>query len=291
MKECSRGGSAHDPQNREKGMTLRSAGVALLCALLASCKDDDPDEVGPLLEVVAASHATLGPTVPADKIPPIGVTWEVGFTENVTLAAMQSMFNNNFIQLNQALWDVTEGQVYVFRVVFRDVVDPGSLSEDIQTRGRVGSLDWAIYPPANWNTPALGVVYFGPVGEAGRAGRIVALPDNAGALTFLHESGHFLFNLSWSAPNLVPALEDEYVYLPDDPACIMEANSMTRLCSGGALPSANHVDPQVDSGGIPGQPRSCWEQILIDYPLFRYAGTNVASASPPTPQVVYNDTP
>ncbi|MGH9787029.1 MAG: hypothetical protein ACRD88_22900 [Terriglobia bacterium] len=262
MKECSRGGSPDDSRNPQEGMTLRSAGLALLCALLASCKDDDPDEVGPLLEVVAASHATLQPTVPADKIPPIGVTWEVGFTENVTLAAMQSMYNNNFFQLSQALWDVTEGQVYLFRVVFRDAVNPGSTSAALEGGSYRGDgLDWVIFPAANWVSPALGFVIFGSVG---RTGRVVGAPDNAIPLVFMHESGHFLFNLSWSAPNLVPALEDEYIYLPDDPACIMEANSMTRLCSGGALPSANHVDPQVDSGGVPGQPRSCWEQILID---------------------------
>jgi len=39
------------------------------------------------------------------------------------------------------------------------------------------------------------------------------------------------------------------------------------------------------------QPTACWQQILIDYPNFRHAGTDRATTLPAVPIAVYNDTP
>jgi len=39
------------------------------------------------------------------------------------------------------------------------------------------------------------------------------------------------------------------------------------------------------------QPRSCWEQILIDYPKLTHAGTNKATTAPPPVTVEIIDAP
>jgi hypothetical protein len=89
--------------------------------------------------------------------------------------------------------------------------------------------------------------------------------------------GHFLFELSWSP---APVLIDEYVDPPTDAACMMELTyTPLRWCS-----TDNHQTQ-------PGQPHSCWTQILIDYPDFSYQGQDTAPAPPPAPVVEFTDTP
>jgi hypothetical protein len=227
------------------------------------------------------------PSVPPGSSPPFGLSWNVGFTENVPLSAMQAQLPK-FIQLSQDLWNVTEGQVFISRVRFSDNVAPGAEASTSETL-RVPGLDVVIYPAARWNVaPVTGeVIFFSPSGTLGRTNRRIDVPDNAHRLTLIHEGSHFAWQLSWTGNNLPPGLDDEYVYSPDDPACVMDLMFIPlRWCSGGTLPSPNHVTKNGGQGA-----QSCWQQIKLDYPNFNFAGNNTTSSPTPALNVEFNDTP
>ena len=142
------------------------------------------------------------PSVPVGASPPYGLVWNVGFTENVPLSAMQAQLPK-FIQLSQDLWNVTEGQVSLSRVRFFDNVAPGAEASSSDSL-RLPNLDVVIFPAARWNVaPVTGeVLFFTPSGTLGRTNRRIDVPDNAQRLTLIHEGSHFAWQLSWSARSL-----------------------------------------------------------------------------------------
>ena len=235
----------------------------------------------------ASVSATDAPSVPSGSTPPVGLVWNVGFTENVTLSEMQAQLPK-FIQLSQDLWNVTEGQVFLSRVHFFDNVAPGaeaSASESLQ----LPNLDVVIFAAAHWNVaPVTGeTLFFSPSGTLGRTNRRVDVPDNVNRLTLIHEASHCTWQLSWTGNNLPPGLDDEYNYFPDDPACVMDLMFLPlRWCSGGSLPNPDHVTKNGGQGA-----QSCWEQIRKDYPAFSYSGINTTPSPPPALAVEFNDTP
>jgi hypothetical protein len=227
------------------------------------------------------------PSVPAGASPPVSLVWNVGFTENVPMSAMEAQLPK-FIQLSQDLWTITEGQVWISRIRFSDNAAPGAEASSSQAL-RVPNLDVVIYPAARWNVaPVTGeTVFFSPTGTLGRTNRRIDVPDNAQRLTVIHEASHFAWQLSWTGNNLPPGLDDEYVYSPDDPACVMDLMFLPlRWCSGGSLPAPNHVTKNGGQGA-----QSCWEQIRLDYPNFSYSGSNTSSSATPAMAVEYSDTP
>ena len=227
------------------------------------------------------------PSVPSGASPPFGLVWNVGFTENVSMSAMEAQLPK-FMQMSQDLWNLTEGQVWISRVRFSDNAAPGAEASSSETL-RVPGLDVVIYPAARWNVaPVTGeVIFFSPSGTLGRTNRRIDVPDNANRLTLVHEGSHFTWQLSWSGNDLPPGLDDEYAYSPDDSACVMDLMFLPlRWCSGGSLPSANHVTKNGGQGA-----QSCWEQIKVDYPNFNYSGINSTSSPTPPLAVEYTDTP
>jgi hypothetical protein len=193
-----------------------------------------------------------------------------------------------FVQLSQDLWQITEGQVCLSRVRFFDAVAPGALASDSESL-LVPSLDAVIYPASQWNVaPVTGeVVFFSPPGTLGRTDRRIDVPENARRLTLAHEGSHFVWHLSWTGNNLPPGLDDEYVYSPADPACVMDLMfTPLRWCSGGSLPASNHVTKNGGQGA-----QSCWEQIKKDYPAFSFSGASATASPTPSVAVEYNDTP
>jgi len=267
-------------------MTIVRAALVVMIALLApACRksSDSPRRGGGGGPTPTSTEAS----VPPGSSPPVGLVWNVGFAENVTLAEMQNQFQK-FVQLSQDLWAVTEGQVCLSRVRFFDAVAPGASPSDSENL-RVPNLDVVIYSSSNWDIlPVAGqVMFFSPSGTLGRTDRRMDIPEDARRLTLLHEGSHFAWKLSWRGNNLPPGLDDEYNYDPPDAACIMDLEfSPLRWCSGGTLPSPDHV---TKSGGQ--EATSCWEQILKDYPAFHFGGSSNASAPLPPLSVEYNDDP
>lgn len=209
--------------------------------------------------------------VPAGSSPPVVLTVNVAFADNVTMSAMQAMAVK-LETANESLWNVTEGQVRIGRLRLSDNAHPGTQSNDYNSLDLSGD-DIVVWSPANFNGPGIAFVLVG----VGRFNRFMGLPSNAANTTIMHEFGHFLFELSWS---VAPVLIDEYEDPPTDSACMMElAYSPLRWCW-----TDNHLTQ-------PGQPHSCWTQILADYPDFTYANTNTAPAPPPAPEVEYTDAP
>lgn len=281
----------------EETLRSRIAAVGLIALLLGSCLHDDDDGAGIIVSLARLPGFTYEPVVPPSSVPPIGITWRVGFSENVSLAQMTAL-GAGLLQVSQEVWEITEGQVHVGRLEIFDNVQPGGSPDSLMdgsydARSPGPGLDWVIYPPAVWTSSvvggaALGVVVIQFGGELlGRANRVVAIPENAALDVLVHESGHLLFILSW-APG--PLLVDEYSDMPDvkdtGDGCVMDLvfGPTQRLCSGGTLAAPNHVTQTS-------QPTSCWEQILADYPAFRYTGTSTTAVPLPTAQVVYQDLP
>lgn len=217
--------------------------------------------------------------MPNGATPPVAITLEVGITDNVTRAAMQQLFAS-FVSVNSALWNITEGQVRIGAVNFRDAVAPGLLASTYIFGNGAGAntaqIDILVWPQAQWDIPFGGAV--GEMPGQGRQNRLMVIPDNIRTFVLMHECSHLLFRLTWSVGGL---LVDEYNDGVQDDACVMESENLPwRYCA-----DTNHVhQPQV-------QPHSCWRQILADYPNFRYQGTDMAPSAPPVPVATYNDTP
>jgi hypothetical protein len=208
---------------------------------------------------------------PKGSAPPVVVTFNIVFAENVTLTAMQAIAAK-FEAANNSLWNVTESQIRIGRLRISDNAHPGSNSNQY-AQLTLSAEDVCVWSTGAFNGPGIAYTLVGD----GRFGRFMGIPTNIQNNTLIHELGHFLFELTWS---VAPVLIDEYEDPPDDPACIMELTySPLRWCS-----VTNHLDQ-------PGQPHSCWTQILADYPAFTYTNTNVAAAPPPAPDVEYTDTP
>jgi len=249
---------------------LRAVGLvtALAVAASISCKKggNDDDDSSPTVQPGGPeSYAPKGST------PPVSVTLKIVFAENVALSAMQAIAAK-YEAANISLWNVTEGQIRISRLRISDNAHPGSNSNQYAQLNLSGE-DVCVWSPGAFNGPGIAFVL---VGE-GRFGRFMGVPTNIANNTLMHELGHMLFDLSWS---VAPVLIDEYDDPPDDPACMMELTySPLRWCS-----ATNHLDQ-------PGQPRSCWDQILIDYPAFTYTNTNTMPAPPPAPDIDYTDTP
>jgi len=243
--------------------------LAIAVAATPSCRkssggddDDSPPSVNP---GGPESYAVKGST------PPVVVTLNIAFAENVALSVLQA-FAAKIETANDSLWNVTEGQIRIGRIRLSDNAHPGSTSDDYAQLNLTGN-DIVVWSPGAFNGPGIAYVLVG----SGRFGRFMGVPSNIANTTFLHEMGHFLYDLTWS---IAPVLIDEYDEQPTDSACLMElAYSPLRLCF-----TDNHVTQ-------PGQPHSCWSQILIDYPDFDYMQQNVAPNPAPAVMVEYTDTP
>jgi hypothetical protein len=265
----------------------RALGVLAVALLLPACgrREEAP-------KVAAAGPAVTpppadAPSVPPGASPPISLVWHVGFTENVSLSAMEAQYAK-FVQLSHDLWTITEGQVCLSQVRFSDAVSPGAEASSSESLF-APALDVVIYPASNWDVrPVTGqVIFFSPSGTLGRTNRRIDVPDDAHRLTLLHEGSHFAWQLTWTGNDLPPGLDDEYVYSPADPACVMDLSfNPLRWCSGGTLPNPDHV---TKSGGQGAQ--SCWEQILKDYPNFAFSGVSSTPSPTPALAVEYSDTP
>ena len=223
---------------------------------------------------------TSQPRVARNATPPVGLTWKIGYTENVPLSTLQTIYGK-VLSLNSALWDATEGQVYIYEVVITDNVGPGTTT--VGWAGNTNSitttdLDILIWPASSWDLAGVAafVAYSSPP-LYGRTGLIMALPSDATTNTWLRETGHLIWNLSWSVSF---GLEDEYLDGVQDSACVMEStNTPWRFCS-----ATNHVHQTS-------QPRACWAQILLDYTNFTHTDQDKASTSPWITKVTYNDSP
>lgn len=229
---------------------------------------------------VPPGSTTSAPRVPRASTPPIGLTWHVGYTENATKARLEAIYAQ-VVSLNSALWNLSEGQVYIYKVVISDNAGPGTSPTGWQADSSVvpsSNLDIVVWPSAAWDlTGTLGVVWYSSPSTWGRTGLLMLLPSNANTHTWLHEAGHFIWDLSWPGEF---GLADEYTDGIQDPACVMEStNPPRRLCSDG-----NHV-AQLS------QPHACWHQILLDYANYTHADKDSASTSPWRPKVEYNDAP
>ena len=208
---------------------------------------------------------------------PVGVTFHVGFTENVPRANMQALYAL-FVAANNALWQISEGQARIDRIKFYDNVAPGTSAQRFVTTNGAGidttNIDVMVWTH-QWNIPASGAV--SALLGTGRNNRIMMIPANTRTFVLVHEIGHFLFQLSW-APG--PLLVDEYQDGVQDPACAMEGENLPwRWCAG-----HNHVNQGS-------QPRACWAQILNDYPLFKHTGLDTAPGLPAAPIAEYVDAP
>ncbi len=257
--------------------------VAALCACGGGAKKPDPEDGSgpfpvppdrPRPDDGLGSTSEL-PSVPRSAHPPYGVTWHVGFTENVSLREMQD-FYATLVSTNDTLWSISEGQVRVHRIRIRDNVAPGVTASAYAFGGApldTSDLDIVIWPPRMWDVPFLGAV--GEIG--GRGGRIAVMPSDATTFVVVHEASHFLFNLTWSVG---PLLVDEYVDGVQDAACIMESELFpVRWCA-----QANHTHQCS-------QPHACWTQILRDYANFKHLGTDIAASMAPVPLVEFSDSP
>jgi hypothetical protein len=267
-------------------MKLTRPGLLLALFLVVPGCGNDRDGRRPTGAAVSPRFSGE-PSVPPGTVPPVSLVWNIGFTENVSLAAMEAQYAK-FVQLSQDLWTLTEGQVHLGQLRFFDAQAPGAAPSSAESL-RVPALDVIVYSEAKWDiAPVTGqVLFFSPSGTLGRTDRRIDVPDNAHRLTLAHEGSHFVWRLSWSGNSLPPGLDDEYAYSPRDPACVMDLMFLPfRWCSGGSQPGANHV---TKSGGQGAQ--SCWEQIRLDYSAFSYSGVNGTTSPLPAVAVEYNDTP
>ncbi len=220
-------------------------------------------------------NTTNDPTVPKNAAPPVGVTFHVAITENVSLSTMQQLYAT-FVAANNAVWRITEGQVRIHRIRFWDNISPGT--QAFQFFLNVNAIDTTnrdiiVFPQQTWNIGAAGAV--NPTG--GRKNRVMMVPTNVNTFVLLHEIGHFLFELSWGPG---PLLIDEYTDGVQDSACVMESQGLPwRFCAG-----HNHVSQTS-------QPTSCWQQILADYPRLTYSGSDTAPDLPAAPIAEYNNVP
>lgn len=262
---------------------VRAAAAVVLLVLVPACGDHSASK--------PASGSPPGTVaeqiVPLGSSPPVGLVWNIGFAENVPISAMEAQYQK-FLQLSQDLWTVTEGQVCLSRVRFFDAVAPGAKPSGSESL-HLSNLDVLLYASANWDIlPVTGqVLFFSPSGTLGRSDRRIDIPDDARRTTILHEGSHFAWKLSWRGNNLPPGLDDEYNYDPPDSACIMDLEfNPLRWCSGGSLPSPNHVTKDGGQGAT-----SCWEQVLKDYPSFHFGGSSTTATPLPPLAVEYNDTP
>jgi hypothetical protein len=247
---------------------IRATLLLAAVAAAASCKKKDhgDDDNSPM--IVPAGPESYAPK---GSSPPVVVTFNIAFAENVSLGVMQALFTK-IDTVNDSLWNATEGQVRIGHVRIKDNAHPGSKSMDYNSLD-LSQDDIVVWIGTNFNGPGIAYTLVGD----GRFNRFMGVPSNIANTTFLHELGHFLFELTWPP---APVLVDEYDNPPNTEACIMELNyTPLRWCW-----TDNHLSQA-------GQPRSCWEQILIDYPAFAYANTNVAPAPPPAPTVEYTDVP
>lgn len=245
----------------------RAVLLACALALATSCNRHDGDDMGdpPLVTPGGPqSYAAKG------SKPPVVLTLNVRFANNVPLKEMQDIATV-LEMANDSLWSVTEGQIRIGRLRISDNAHPGSKSMDYNNLNLSGD-DIVVWSPVDFNGPGIAYVLVG----AGRFGRFMGIPWNILNTTLLHEFGHMIFELTWTAGDV---LIDEYAQEPDDSACLMELQYMPlRWCA-----TDNHLTQ-------PGQPHSCWTQILIDYPDFVFSNTH--TAPPPAPPVVeYTDTP
>ena len=223
---------------------------------------------------------TTQPRVPLGSTPPVGLTWHIGFTENVSMSQLQSLYGQA-VALGSALWSITEGQVYLYKVKIKDNVGPGTTPSAWEANHGViatSDLDLLIWPSNVWDLPGTnGVVWWSSPAQFGRTGLVMLLPSNASTHTWIHETGHFVWNLSWP---ISFGLEDEYIDGIQDPACVMEStNPPRRWCS-----DANHVN-QLS------QPHACWHQILLDYANYTHNDVDYSTTPAWTPLVTYEDTP
>ncbi len=251
-------------------MLRRAVTLAALAAVLGSCHDDDGKAKGPIIRGLAVGDSV----VPTSALPPFGLTWFIRFNNNVPLATLQGLVPR-VNTLNTRLWNVSEGQIYLARVIISDNVAPGTRASG-GVPALADGIDAVVFVGTTWDLPGiLGFVQLLP--ERGREGRAVAVPDNADDNTWIHEGAHLVFRLSWPPG---PLLVDEYTDGMQDAACIMEDTyAPLRWCSAG-----NHVAQAS-------QPRSCWQQILMDYPLFRFTGTAMGPPPVPTPRIDIADEP
>jgi len=225
-----------------------------------------------------ASTVTGDPTVPALSTPPVGVTWNVGFADNVSIARMQGI-QAALVATNNAIWNLSEGQVRIDRIRLRDAVTPGLTASQLLLGTVVpdtSTIDVLVFSPAAWDVPGLvGAVIEFP--GQGRTGRLMIVPESVSAYILMHEASHLVFKLSWSIADL---LVDEYQDGVQDVACVMESENLPhRWCS-----DANHTAQSS-------QPHACWRQILDDYHSFHHTGADSAPGLPAAPAVEYNDTP
>jgi len=244
--------------------------VLLFCAiaLATSCDRHDDNDMGD-----PPSSLPGGPEsyAPKGSTPPVVLTLNVAFAENVPLSDMEK-FADKLEAANESLWQVTEGQIRIGRLRIRDNAHPGSKSADYNNLNLSGN-DIVVWSPANFNGPGIAYVLVG----AGRFGRFMGVPDNILNTTFLHEFGHMIFQLTWTAG---PVLIDEYDEEPDDSACLMELEYFPlRWCA-----QDNHLTQ-------PGQPHSCWTQIQADYPDFTFTNTHTAAQPLAPPVLEFTDTP
>jgi len=259
----------------------RLAAILLLFLPLAcgggGSPDDDDESQAPGPVPPPSGAVTSEPSVPPGTAPPVGVTWHVGITENVSLARMQSLYAS-LVAANNGIWNISEGQVRVHRIRFYDAVAPGlPASQFVFGSAPVNrsNLDILVWPSATWDVPMTGAVTASA--GLGRSGRFMIVPEHASTFIFMHEASHFLFRLSWSVG---PMLVDEYQDGVQDIACVMESeNAPPRWCN-----DANHSSQSS-------QPHACWRQILADYPSFRHAGRDTATTLPAAPIAEYHDTP
>ena len=286
-----------------KECALRFVILALASTLITGCDNDRetiilPATPPPTPTVLSTAFISPG------TAPPVGVTFEVAFAEDVALVdfALHGAF---WSTADGMLWQITEGQTYIDTVNITDNVNITSFSNDLLGGYNATGYDVVVWTPPRWNTfGALAYVVFG--GAKGRDGRAMALQTTSNSDTILHEVFHFLYVLSWRfylLTNNEACLDDEYTFTPNTEDCVMETNMgpPLRLCSGGTLPAGNHVTSplssppdttQIQINGTTtynGQPRSCWEQIIQDYPFFGYTGSDSTTVSTPTVQLNFNN--
>ncbi len=226
--------------------------------------------------------AASGPArVVPGATPVVLLTWHVGVNDNVSQAQLDALYAA-LVAFNDTLWNVTEGQVRIDRLVIRDAVAPGVPATSLASIN-TSDVDLIVFTLATWDANVDGFVNL----SMGRTGRIIAVPLSPATELMIHEAGHFLWTLQWDVSGFwgeaLPILIDEYaddIAGPDDDACIMEDTYWPlRWCS-----AANHA-------AQPSQPTSCWQQILVDYPAFSYAGTDVAATAAPAPVVEFTNVP
>lgn len=214
--------------------------------------------------------------------PPIGLTLYIGMAENVTMAAMQGVYSQ-FASVNTTLWNMSEGQVYIYKMVISDGVaegtTPAAWEANKNNLFNSSNLDIVVWPASSWNLGgAAGVVWWTSSSTSfGRFNRLMLIPDNASGQTRIHETSHQIWGMSWPGSF---GLDDEYIDGIQDAACVMESNnSPVRWCS-----MSNHVNQSS-------QPHSCWTQILLDYPLLTHGGTDTATTNAWVPIATYTDKP